>query len=824
MLSFLSRMRLPGYGSTIGDDKSNPSLPLPATSKSQGRKRGNSASSITSKDGRPLHLNTLAISAPIPRPSPNSITGFDNEYVPAAGSIYNGSSSASVSSGSAVTAYQYPTSFSSLHQLQQQANALGLPGQRPYQYPAYSQSQVFTQMPGYGVLRTGPSNVAWGSSPGVGIAIGGEEEHDPTDVPLDEENRVAYYPHNPFPAVIRIDSGDYSYAHENTRDRALAAGQIGRPASAPPSETYAQQRAEQYQQQLYFATHDSASKSSSPTSPLTPGGIGKFNLRLNLNTNAEFAQGVQSLRDRITTAATTDVFAGAYDYPRAKQLSPIAEVDYVSPDSLKRTKSLPFMNSPSDVSAVAFSRQNTNNTINTNNPSPGGSGSQGSEVARPSPVYSSPFITRPLNRTVSQTSTRTHVSTASSIVPRITSAATKSNEPVPALPPLDFRPPFPVPHPSHTGSGPPLRPSKRSHQQGTLGGLSTIVGSEEGGSLPDDSKYMTDDVASLHAESFVTASSYDQRDSGLGRPTVDPDDYDDGDEEEGEGKSTARHGLPSASGESRVDLMSINSGRSQVQSASESFIARRWESDAGYGIGGRVTVLRTKRQGWLDTTPAFWAFWLGFVCPFLWLIGGWHFTHFGEQPPRLTFWEFYFNAGYWKDMMAYGFRRGRKRKSMDAAEQTTQEEQIQEMASVSSKKGKEKKRDIPPVTRWVAEKQPSKQRRERLYDPKRSMRGISFGYPFIPRPVHQGPRREDWTTRALRRFSRIVTAPNRLFDLLYGVKLLEVRGRPESSRRMFDPWIQRCRYAFCYAVILVSFGLCTASAYLIVYNTRQLKR
>ena len=332
----------------------------------------------------------------------------------------------------------------------------------------------------------------------------------------------------------------------------------------------------------------------------------------------------------------------------------------------------------------------------------------------------------------------------------------------------------------------------------------------------------------------MTASSYGARGSVVGRGADYPEDDDDGEEdreedeeeeeeeeEEDEGKLIVRRNLPSPSGESRAELVSVNSGQSHIQSASESFIQRRWESDAGFGSGGRVTVLRTKRRAWLDTTPAFWAFWLGFMCPFLWLIGGWHFTHFGEQPPRLTFWEFYFNAGYWKEKVIFCFGARKKRKSLEALERPTHPEQAQEMGRVSSQK-KDKKRDPPPVTRWVAEKQPTEQRRERLNDPKRSMRGISFGYPFIPRPVQLQPLGEDWLARALRRLSTIATAPNRLFDHLYGVKLSEVRGRPESSRRMFDPWIQRCRYAFCYALIVLSIGLCAASAYLIVYNTRQL--
>jgi hypothetical protein len=137
-------------------------------------------------------------------------------------------------------------------------------------------------------------------------------------------------------------------------------------------------------------------------------------------------------------------------------------------------------------------------------------------------------------------------------------------------------------------------------------------------------------------------------------------------------------------------------------------------------------------------------------------------------------------------------------------------------------KGKGREGTELPLPKWVTEKQSSDDGRARLHDPKRSLRGISFGYPFIPRPV-QLERTGSWGTKATTRAVAVLEKPNRLFDLLYGVKLKEVRGRPESGRRMFDPWIQRCRYAFCYALIFVCVGLCTASTYLIVYNTRQLR-
>ena len=131
------------------------------------------------------------------------------------------------------------------------------------------------------------------------------------------------------------------------------------------------------------------------------------------------------------------------------------------------------------------------------------------------------------------------------------------------------------------------------------------------------------------------------------------------------------------------------------------------------------------------------------------------------------------------------------------------------------------------LPRWVAEKQSTDDGRLRLSDPKRSLRGISFGYPFIPRPV--GPSQRDiegsdmWYSNITKHVADTLERPNRALDQMYGVKLREVRGRPESGRRIFDPWIQRCRYAFCYSLLLLCIGFCSTSVYLIIYNTRHLR-
>jgi len=114
----------------------------------------------------------------------------------------------------------------------------------------------------------------------------------------------------------------------------------------------------------------------------------------------------------------------------------------------------------------------------------------------------------------------------------------------------------------------------------------------------------------------------------------------------------------------------------------------------------------------------------------------------------------------------------------------------------------------------------------RLNDPKRSLKGILFGYPFISRPPsssHGSSTLSSSTSpgsslSVMRKVLNWIEKPNRVLDQLYGVKLREVRGRPESGRRMFDPWIQRCRYAFCWIMLAVAIGLCTSSVYLIAVN------
>ncbi|KAK0205517.1 hypothetical protein DFS33DRAFT_1383426 [Desarmillaria ectypa] len=487
------------------------------------------------------------------------------------------------------------------------------------------------------------------------------------------------------------------------------------------------------------------SPSYSSPSPSTSSPSSSYGTKLTpprLQMNRASTRSTQSLRLDSTT----------HDRYGKKQLSPIAEQDYFSPDSLRRSILLPSISA--ELTPVTPSTNQSQNT-------------SGSDITRPSPVYSNPFILRPLNRTGSQSSSRTHIS-----------ILTTQSETPPSIPPLDLRPPFPGPHPSHDGDGPALRPRKSLN----FIHMPTIGSEEEG---PSGSEYGGEsDIASLHADSFVTASdSLHERSSSS---------YDAGPVPFADRDSKPE--LPSPTTPDRIAFPpteSISPPRSRSPpSASESFIARRWDRFTSLYTGPVTFETKPSR---LSLTPACWAFWLGFLCPFLWLVGGWHFTNFGEQPPRLTFCDFYFNVGYWK--VVY-FCHGRRRE----------------------KKGKES-----VLPRWVEKSEQSNQV-ARMNDAGGSTRrGFLFGYPFVPRPTVPSGRRQGVFRCCWDMGVKTFSKPNWFFDHFYGIRLSEVKGRRETGRRIIDPWIQRCRYAFCYLVILFFTGLLAGAIYLLVVNTKGLR-
>ncbi|KAJ3863622.1 hypothetical protein EV359DRAFT_42807 [Lentinula novae-zelandiae] len=458
------------------------------------------------------------------------------------------------------------------------------------------------------------------------------------------------------------------------------------------------------------------------------------------------------------------LYGDAYNYPLVKPLSPIAEQDYFSPESLRKTIQLP---------------PDTSIPISPSVSSPAGSHSTRDMVyTGPSPVHSLPFITRPVNRSLSQSTHRSGRSTASTVTP--------------IMPLPEARPQTIGPHTCQDGDAHPLRPGKSSNRLTTMPTIP--AGSSE--------EYQIGNEAA--------ESSYGGHEEA---------------EDGSEGSESLRSFiLPVEFTETDVSM--IRSDGSSVQaytrspaSASSSFIRRRWDKDAVYPVGPGAFNLKPKRQCfYIDATPALWTFWLGFFFPVLWFVGGWHFTNFGEQPARLTLWEFYFNGAYWRELFCCG--RGKLKWN----------DQLTESESSEAKKGKGKEREKPPrirhpppLPRWITEKLSTDVKKARLNDAKRSLRGISFGYPFVPRPVVCSSSSHSNATQAARRIMSVLSRSNRFLDQFYGVRLRDVRGKREGPRRIFDPWIQRCRYAFCYAMVLFLCGLATAATTLIIFSLRDFR-
>ncbi|KAG1822366.1 hypothetical protein EV424DRAFT_794443 [Suillus variegatus] len=329
-------------------------------------------------------------------------------------------------------------------------------------------------------------------------------------------------------------------------------------------------------------------------------------------------------------------------------LSPIVEQDYMSPE--KRTVSLPSSPdgsgsrtsgttatmmtpiSPSmmtPTSAVAMYSARPTPTPTTSVAPPQfvrrREDSLG-DSARSSPVYSN-FLSRPLNRTISMSSTRTHQSGNSlSATP-------------PVIPPLDLRPAFPGPLPSDT-----------------------ILSRDIAEDVPDD--------ASTKRESFVTARSAGAvRESKYSAMILEPD-YEPLDDQELPSSRTAESSknspecqqeipqlpslppathtplLPRASSRTstyppsyslpqpNVDHRANHGGldtpsqRDSVRSMSSSFIDRRFaESELYFGSYTECSSARQANEKWAKHTEksdtARTLFWLGFIAPWCWLIGGW---------------------------------------------------------------------------------------------------------------------------------------------------------------------------------------------------------
>ncbi|KAJ7031666.1 hypothetical protein C8F04DRAFT_696892 [Mycena alexandri] len=283
----------------------------------------------------------------------------------------------------------------------------------------------------------------------------------------------------------------------------------------------------------------------------------------------------------------------------------------------------------------------------------------------------------------------------------------------PSLPALNLAPYFPGPHPSQDGNGPLRRPPRA---------LAVPVRSSvysEGATRSSS--------GSLHAESFVTASN------SLHIPG-DPD-------------------LTPIPGEHPDAIVRSETNSTVPISHSPVHLDRNNTPCSA--------SMRLRRQHFTFATPAFCAFWLGFLFPPIWWVGGWYFTFFAETPPSRTLWEHYVVDTRWWGVLTCGLtrRKGRSKHAMRADP---------------------KKPLLLPL--WVGRN-----------NTRASLKGISYYYPYVSRP-------------APGEIGHVTTGPpplgfrylHEFFDWATGSRLARVKLDWESPRRIIDPWIQRCRRALCY--------------------------
>ncbi|KAK7019868.1 hypothetical protein R3P38DRAFT_2536235 [Favolaschia claudopus] len=357
-----------------------------------------------------------------------------------------------------------------------------------------------------------------------------------------------------------------------------------------------------------------------------------------------------------------------------RPLSPIQEQAGVSPVSIKPTSPIkPISPKDSEISTLDLYRP----------------------VARPPPIP--------------QRTTSKRESTATAVDPVI-----PAPQAPPCLPPLNFAPPFPGPHPSHDGDGPPRRPPRAR----TLPVFS-IIESEAGA---------RSSTGSLHAESFVTASD------SLHLQETPP-----------------------------LDVLPPEFTENVTWSATTSNAPSVHLERNGTACSGASSSLRLKRRHWEFATPAFCAFWLGFLFPPFWWIGGWYFTFFSERPASRTSWQHYvLDTQWWATLTC------RRRNKHTAA----QRERPLRHVLIHGKP--------PLLPQWVGKNNTAP-----------SLNGISYYYPFVSRERGH----KDLAPSGFRRL-------HRLFDEITRSRLAQVKLNHETPRRMIDPWIERCRRALCYFGLL----------------------
>jgi hypothetical protein len=466
-------------------------------------------------------------------------------------------------------------------------------------------------------------------------------------------------------------------------------------------------------------------------------------------------------------------------YPIAKHLSPITEQDYTSPQTIGETIPLPeVQHDGANEPASSVMRK--------------GSEGQRSDITRPSPVYAhQAFISRPLNRSLSQASSGTH-RTASSSVPN-SAVATHP----PTIPPLDLTPAFPGPHRANTlEGGVTLR---RDHMSPISFVSSASEFSPHGGNS-DAQSYKTaseamedDDFSDPGPEDFsmsLSATAFVDGEPVLGENDSESDEASESDITDELALRLYTLPPPLATCDTTLVASQPSPSRPLSQSAtsslsnSSSFIHRRWDRVTTFGtsLSGAFHLPRIEPR-W---TPACISFWLGFSFPLLWLYGGWYFTVYQET--GMT-WSALVRQEH-RGLHVPGGKSKRSSKERNASGNTGLILPLWAMHNCHP----DESMNMSALTE----------------DERRSVQKLYLGYPFVNSHVslhkstsnnlHPGP------------FNFLSKVP------VVGIDL--INSREETNNRKLDPWIWRCRVAF---VLFALSSILVTIVLLAIYLPRALR-
>ncbi|KAL1731592.1 hypothetical protein EV714DRAFT_271617 [Schizophyllum commune] len=289
---------------------------------------------------------------------------------------------------------------------------------------------------------------------------------------------------------------------------------------------------------------------------------------------------------------------------------------------------------------------------------------------------------------------------------------------------------------------------------------------------PNADSFYDDTLASPHADSFVTAGSDRNRQSSLASILGIDTDHSPTSAVTIKSLPFRQHDYehePSPLALNPADTLEEEKASHDTAASDEAMMRRiehRWDkvgADLPYVLTApRPPTARAHRRRW---TPAQVLFFLGFLFPAFWLIGGWLFTLRGEIP-------------------AYRCapRDGAKRGSGGSVFSCIRERRKKQPKELVLPRWRERA-DSPGLSMPVGEKETRK-----------TGAHVICRYPYVERRV----------------VADILTPSEA------GVDAITVSARPEWTRRVIDPWIIRCRLALWYFSVLVFFGSAIAIVVMIV--------